>query len=132
IPRGLEPPPGYRAVARYEPAQVTSMGGQPVIMAGGDYYDLFKANDHTLVALVGDASGHGLKACMSIMTMHTLVRMLGAARFGVKGIIEALKSCRERSLEETLECLFESSHRYTGGAGRHDDTSALLLERVGQ
>jgi len=28
------------------------------------------------VVLVGDASGHGMKACMSVITMHTLVRML--------------------------------------------------------
>ncbi len=249
IPRGLEPPPGYFAAARYEPAQITMMAGQPVIMAGGDYYDLFKANDHTLIALVGDASGHGLKACMSIMTMHTLIRMLGTARFGdtagfvteintllcsnsivqsgggfitllyvtvdtnthqitwtsaghppallqrletnevvqvgsnsdgglplgitdgvgydslhfempphsrlllysdgltdalapgesaggaafgVRGIIEALQTCRDRPLEEALEHLFAASHRYTGGQGRHDDTSVLLLERDGR
>jgi len=55
IPRGLEPPPGYRAVARYEPAQVSVMGGQAVVLAGGDYYDLFRASDTSLVALVGDA-----------------------------------------------------------------------------
>ncbi|MGL4551705.1 MAG: SpoIIE family protein phosphatase [Gemmataceae bacterium] len=82
IPRGLEPPKGYRAVARYEPAQMAVAGGASVVMAGGDYYDLFCANETTLVALVGDASGHGLKACMSIMTMHTLVRMSGSTRFG--------------------------------------------------
>jgi len=52
-----------------------------VVMAGGDYYEVFPADDHTLVALIGDASGHGLKACMSIITMHTLVRMMGTARF---------------------------------------------------
>src|SRR5436853_7642985 len=44
-------------------------------MAGGDYYDLFRADERTLIALIGDASGHGLKACMSIMAMHTLIRM---------------------------------------------------------
>lgn len=246
IPRGLEPPGGYHAAARYEPAQITSMGGKPVIMAGGDYYDLFRPDDKTLVALIGDASGHGLKACMSIMTMHTLVRMLGSARFrdtarfvteinsqlcsnsivqsgggfitllyaavdteshtvswtsaghppallqrldsneivqmgsnsdgglplgiadgmdytaftfvlpprsrlllysdgltdalapgqteggsafGVRGISKALQECRETPLDQALEYLFEASHRYTGGAGRHDDTSVLLLER---
>ncbi|NBO92629.1 MAG: serine/threonine-protein phosphatase [Planctomycetia bacterium] len=247
IPRGLEPPKGYKAVARYEPAQMAVAGSQAVVMAGGDYYDLFCANDTTLVALVGDASGHGLKACMSIMTMHTLVRMSGSTRFsdtagfvtninnllcgnsivqsgggfitllyvvvdtashsvtwtsaghpnallhrlddndvtqvglnsdgglplgiadgmgydaftfqmpprsrllmysdgltdalapgeieggqmwGVAGIIEGLKSCRKRTLEETLEHLFAASNAYTGGLGRHDDTSVLLLERL--
>ena len=248
IPHGLTPPGGYRAVARYEPAQISALGGQPVIMAGGDYYDMFTASENMLIALVGDASGHGLKACMSIMTMHTLVRMLGTKRFddtagfvgeinsllctnsivqsgggfitllyvavdttthrvswtsaghppallhrldtneveqigansdgglplgitdglpydamefimpphsrlllysdgltdalapgedqggsafGVKGIIEALLACHELDLEGTLECLFSRSHLYTGGLGRHDDTSVLLLQRDG-
>jgi sigma-B regulation protein RsbU (phosphoserine phosphatase) len=247
IPHGLRPPPGYRAAARYEPAHISVVGGRPVAMAGGDYYDLFRPEEHTLITLVGDASGHGLKACMSIMAMHTLVRMLsgdryrdtaafvtevnqglcknsivqsdggfitlfyaaidtathtmrwtsaghplalvhrlrgnqitavgteadgdlplgvtpdvaygaatlqlppdsrvllysdglsdafpldGSARqaFGVKGIMETLRACVERSLEETLEELFRASHAVTGGTGRHDDTSVVLLERAG-
>ncbi len=81
IPRGLKVPAGYRAAARYEPSQVNVVGGQAVVMAGGDYYDLFCPDAQNLVALIGDASGHGLKACMSIMTMHTLVRMLVGSRF---------------------------------------------------
>ena len=81
IPRGLSAPAGYVATARYEPSQVSVVGDQPVLMAGGDYYDMFCPDQHTLAALIGDASGHGLKACMSIMTMHTLVRMLANERF---------------------------------------------------
>ena len=45
-------------------------------MAGGDYYDAFTLPDDSIIVLVGDASGHGMKACMSIMTMHTLIRMI--------------------------------------------------------
>ena len=71
IPKGIRCQPGYRAVARYEPAEVSVAGGKPVVMAGGDYYEVFPADGQTLVALIGDASGHGLKACMSIITMHT-------------------------------------------------------------
>lgn len=245
IPRGLNVPRGYRAAARYEPAQVTVVGGKPVVLAGGDYYDLLCPDGRTLTALIGDASGHGLKACLSIMTMHTLVRMLAGDRFqdtaafvaeinrllcensivqsgggfitllyasidtlhhrvtwssaghpapllhrldsgevtqvgansdggpplaiapgmpydsfsfilpprsrlllytdgltdalsevaprssafGVNGIHTALRDCAERSLDETLEYLFEASHSFTDGKGRHDDTSVLLLER---
>jgi sigma-B regulation protein RsbU (phosphoserine phosphatase) len=247
IPRGLTPPAGYRASARYEPAQVSVLGGKPVVLAGGDYYDLFCPDSHTLTALIGDASGHGLKACLSIMTMHTLVRMLVGgqfrdtagfvaeinrllcensivqsgggfitllyasidtdnhrvswasaghplpllhqldtnevtqvgsnsdggpplgiaagmpydsfsftlpphsrlllytdgltdalseqtprnAAFGVNGICTALRDCLNRSLDETLDHLFEASHSFTEGKGRHDDTSVLLLERDG-
>jgi serine phosphatase RsbU (regulator of sigma subunit) len=81
IPKGLVPPRGYQVVARYEPSQVSVLGDRPVVLAGGDYYDVFCPDDRTLVVLLGDASGHGLKACMSIMTLHTLIRMLPGKHF---------------------------------------------------
>jgi sigma-B regulation protein RsbU (phosphoserine phosphatase) len=243
IPQGLKPPAGYSITARYEPSQVTVVGQQPVVMAGGDYYDIFRPDDRTLVVLIGDASGHGLKACMSIMTMHTLVRMFRGDRyrdtaafvkeinerlcensivqqgggfitlcytaidtidhtmrwtsaghpppliqnlenneatpigtdadcglplgiypdvdynssvvplklntrvliysdgltdalptnespqFGVNGIVNSLRATATRPLVEALDDLFRTSSDYTEGAGRHDDTSVVLVER---
>lgn len=76
IPRDITTPDGYGLVARYESSQIQVIGGQPVTMAGGDYYDAFTLPDDSMIVLVGDASGHGMKACMSIMTMHTLIRMI--------------------------------------------------------
>ena len=81
IPQGISMPPGYSIAARYEPAQVSVVGDHPVVLAGGDYYNVFRPDERTLVVLIGDASGHGLKACMSIMAMHTLIRMLGGDRY---------------------------------------------------
>jgi phosphoserine phosphatase RsbU/P len=81
IPHDLRVQPGYRAVARYEPSEVSVAGDRPVVLAGGDYYNVFPIDDTALVALVGDASGHGLKACMSIITMHTLIRMMAGDRY---------------------------------------------------
>ena len=245
IPKDVVPPKGYRVVACYEPSQVRVIGGQPVTMAGGDYYDLFSLAKDRFVVLVGDASGHGMKACMSVITMHTLVRMLrddshmnpadfvatvnrnlcsqtvvnsdggfitlaygiliaetnefywcsaghpppilqsmdtGEAvavadddiggvplgidetaeymehrfkipprsrlllytdglieavpesggkhvEFGVKGVADCMKRNLDKPIEQALRALFDDSNAFTKGSGRHDDTSAILIER---
>jgi phosphoserine phosphatase RsbU/P len=100
IPRGINCQTGYRAVARYEPSEVSVAGGLPVVMAGGDYYEVFPTNDTTLVALIGDASGHGLKACMSIITMHTLIRMISSERYSDTGAFVA--DINKRLCESTI------------------------------
>ena len=41
IPKHMEAPHGYKIVGRYEPSQIRVLGGLPVTMAGGDYYDVF-------------------------------------------------------------------------------------------
>ena len=246
LPRDLPMPPGYKIVARYESSQIRVLGDRPVVMAGGDYYDVFSFDDGQVVLVLGDAAGHGVKACMSIMTMHTLISMIRDRRFpntaefvtevnkrlcssdiisadqggfitllyctldstrnvlewtsaghpmpmlqdlatgevrklgtkeegglplvidedweyelcsaeipdncrillytdgldealsepgseddqfGEKGIINTLKQTVHLSLDEALERLFQDSLEATGGIGRHDDTSVVLLER---
>lgn len=245
IPRDLPAPSGYEIAATYEPSQIQVLGAQPVILAGGDYYDVFRLDANRMVFLVGDASGHGMKACMSIMTMHTLIRMIreqryqntadfvaevnrrlcenniiqdeggfitllyclldiethtlqwtaaghpmpllqdlatnevrvlgadessglplgisfdvpyevcsavlppnsrlllytdglseafpeggaGHAQFGTEGIMSAMQAAANLSVAEALDMLLLASNAFTGGVGRHDDTSAVLVER---
>jgi phosphoserine phosphatase RsbU/P len=76
IPKKLSTPNGYQLCGRYEPSQIRVLGGKPVTLAGGDYYDVFTLADGNIALLVGDAAGHGMKSCLSIMTLHTLVRMM--------------------------------------------------------
>lgn len=81
LPKNLTSPPGYRICARFEPADLRVVGGHTVAMAGGDYYDVYPIADNKIVLLVGDATGHGMKACFSIMTMHTLARIMRSHEF---------------------------------------------------
>ncbi len=81
IPDDLPETNGYKVVGRYEPSEIRVDGKNMVVMAGGDYYDSFALDDSRLVMLVGDASGHGVKACMSIMIMHTLISMIRNSRY---------------------------------------------------
>jgi serine phosphatase RsbU (regulator of sigma subunit) len=81
LPDSIINPPGYHILGRYEPAQIRVLGGVPVTLAGGDYYNAYALNKETVILIVGDASGHGIKACMSIMTMHTLIGMMSGEKF---------------------------------------------------
>ncbi|GIX04855.1 MAG: hypothetical protein KatS3mg114_0724 [Planctomycetaceae bacterium] len=81
LPQDVEAPPGYQIAARYEPSQLRVYGGQPVVMAGGDYYEVSRVDREHTVIMVGDASGHGMKACMSIITMHTLINLIRSQNY---------------------------------------------------
>jgi serine phosphatase RsbU (regulator of sigma subunit) len=81
IPHYLPAPSGYEVAARYEPSQIEVVGSQPVVLAGGDYYDMFSLGSDQLAFLVSDAAGHGMKACMSIMIMHALIRLIREQRY---------------------------------------------------
>ena len=53
----------------------------------------------------------------------------GHKAFGVEGLSRALRESPNGSVDEALDHLFKASHDFTGGSGRHDDTSVVLLER---
>jgi serine phosphatase RsbU (regulator of sigma subunit) len=98
-------------------------GGLPLGIADGMPYDAlqFEMPPHSRLLLYSD----GLTDALAPGEEQ------GGRSFGVGGIVQALRDCCGQSLEDALDHLFESSHRYTGGEGRHDDTSVLLLERNG-
>jgi serine phosphatase RsbU (regulator of sigma subunit) len=81
IPPEIRCPDGYQIRARYESAQIQVLGGHPVILAGGDYYDVVRIAEDSIVIVVGDASGHGMRACLSIMIMQALARMIHDQRY---------------------------------------------------
>jgi sigma-B regulation protein RsbU (phosphoserine phosphatase) len=48
--------------------------------------------------------------------------------FGMDGLIRTMRNTCENSVQKCLQQLFDDSFAFTMGAGRHDDTSVLLLE----
>jgi phosphoserine phosphatase RsbU/P len=81
IPRSLPQPEGYAVCGRYESAELRVLGGRSVVLAGGDYYDVFAGDGGQTFFLMGDAAGHGMKACLSVMIMHTLLQMIRDRRY---------------------------------------------------
>ena len=53
----------------------------------------------------------------------------GFNTFGVRDLCVALEHCGRKATGEALEHLFGTSHAFTRGTGRHDETSVVLVER---
>ena len=49
--------------------------------------------------------------------------------YGIAGIERTLTEYKLRPLPEVLDALFQDSHDFTEGGGRHDDTTVVLMER---
>ena len=53
---------------------------------GGDFYDFYKLNDHTVAFLVADVSGKGIPAAMFMMTAKTIIKDLAESGLSVNEI----------------------------------------------
>ena len=53
---------------------------------GGDFYDFYKINDHTVAFLVADVSGKGIPAAMFMMTAKTIIKDLAESGMAVNDI----------------------------------------------
>ena len=53
---------------------------------GGDFYDFYKLNDHTVAFLVADVSGKGIPAAMFMMTAKTIIKDLAESGMSVNEI----------------------------------------------
>ena len=73
-------PPGYRLAVRYEPSRIEVTGGDAVAI-GGDYYDVASPDPQHTTFLLADATGHGLRACLSMIALDALLSVLPTARF---------------------------------------------------
>jgi serine phosphatase RsbU (regulator of sigma subunit) len=53
-------------------------------------------------------------------------------QYGIEGIEESLTNSIGKPLTDAMQALFDDSHEFTNGSGRHDDTSVVLLERTAE
>ena len=53
---------------------------------GGDFYDFYKLDDHTVAFLVADVSGKGIPAAMFMMTAKTIIKDLAESGMSVNDI----------------------------------------------
>ncbi len=59
---------------------------------GGDYYDYFRRNDHTLDMLIADVSGHSVGAALIMAEVRTLLRAQVNASHSASDILNTLNS----------------------------------------
>jgi len=98
LPQSVSQPPGYRLVAKYEPSRIEVTGGDELAI-GGDYHDVIRPDDRHTTILLADATGHGLRACLSMIALDALLRVLPVPRFldpaGLLGDLNRL-FCRQK------------------------------------
>ena len=72
---------------------------------GGDYYDFFVAEDNTLMVVVGDATGHGLKAGNMVTATKGLLNLLSNRENVEDILISANQAIKRMNLPMITMCL---------------------------
>ncbi|MFF2060527.1 PP2C family protein-serine/threonine phosphatase [Streptomyces sp. NPDC058200] len=87
--------------ARYDPARVSAE-------VGGDWYDAFLLPDGALTLIIGDVTGHDLKAAVSMSQMRNMLRGIACDRKEPPGKILARLDAANEILypAQTLTCLY--------------------------
>ncbi len=78
---------------------------KPSTEVGGDYYDLMKSEDGTLTLIIGDATGHGLKAGTMVTATKSLFNTLGNNSDIVEILTDFNSSLYKMKLNNLAMCL---------------------------
>ncbi len=78
---------------------------KPATEVGGDYYDFMKSEDGTLTLLIGDATGHGLKAGTMVTASKSLFNSLGNRSDVVEILNEFNSSLYKMKLYNLAMCM---------------------------
>jgi len=79
---------------------------RPAKEVGGDFYDFYMTDDHTLYFLVADVSGKGIPAAMFMMRAKTELKNLTESGLELKEVFEACNNnlCDGNDAEMFLTC----------------------------
>ncbi len=83
LPKALPVIAGIELSARYVP-------GDPAADVGGDWYDVIRYDDHTLLFAIGDVSGRGVPAANTMASLHHAIRAYAAQGDDAQTILEKL------------------------------------------
>src|ERR1035437_4083372 len=72
---------------------------------GGDYYDFFRSDDNVLTAVIGDATGHGLKAGNMVIVTKGLLNILSGNEEIDEILIKSNHAIKKMNLKMLTMCL---------------------------
>jgi serine phosphatase RsbU (regulator of sigma subunit) len=117
LPEALPQPPGLRASWRFIP-------GGPGVEIGGDWYDLVPLEDGIVLLVVGDVSGHGVRAATAMAALRHATLAYAVRGDEPAALLSALAGfvARERhDFFATVLCahLDVAAHRVTAASAGH-------------
>ena len=77
---------------------------KPATEVGGDYYDFVKSDDGALTIIIGDATGHGLKAGTMVAATKSLFNSLGRKEDMLEILNEMNRSLYNMKLHNLAMC----------------------------
>ena len=108
----------------------------PAAHVGGDYYDYFKRDDHTVDLLIADVSGHSVGAALIMAEVRTLLRAQSSRAVSPSSILGALNSQLYDDLTRAELFITMFYARYSAATGRLSYANAghnkPLIHRQGQ
>jgi phosphoserine phosphatase RsbU/P len=90
----------------------------PAAHVGGDYYDFFKRDDHTIDLLIADVSGHSVGAALIMAEVRTLLRAHAGRAVSPSSILGALNSQLYEDLSRAELFITMFYARYSTATGR--------------
>ncbi|MGH9855451.1 MAG: PP2C family protein-serine/threonine phosphatase, partial [Blastocatellia bacterium] len=78
---------------------------KPAAEVGGDYYDFHQSDNGVLTVVVGDATGHGLKAGTVVTAMKSLFRTFAAEPEIIPVFNQSSRVLKEMNLRSLFMCL---------------------------